>query len=216
VFRDNLPVAESKIDFVDVIRGYWYEWGMSEGASRENQLHRAADAWLQGLSLADHLKAPISAERAKFSFAGLGVAFGKVAETRPDCPYARARRAVAYLGRLTTSDPRALDYFNKYDYAADKASTPNPKDIDEAIDWLTVGVTKAGSEIQDPFLSKRCSSRSRCLSTCSGTCSSPGSLLLGDRGALRISARRRPEWFQTARLQRINPRERPHSTTFSA
>ncbi|MCK7503503.1 MAG: hypothetical protein MZV70_04930 [Desulfobacterales bacterium] len=84
--------------------------------------------------------------------AGLGVAFGKLAEPQPDYPFARARRAAAYLGQFSTSDAKALGYFDKYDSDADKIGTPHPKSIDEAIDWLTTAVVQAGRELQDSFL----------------------------------------------------------------
>ncbi|WP_324013563.1 P-loop NTPase [Aeromonas hydrophila] len=153
VFRDNLPTAPNKVDFAEVIRGYWYEWGMAEGSTGNDATPHASDAWLQGLSLADHLKtAPITAEQAKLSCAGLGVAFGKLSEPLPDCPFARARRAAAYLGRLTTTDPKALGYFEKYDRDADKIDTPHPKNLEEAVGWLSAAVVQAGRELQDPFL----------------------------------------------------------------
>ncbi|WP_322076546.1 P-loop NTPase [Burkholderia cepacia] len=153
VFRENVSVLPTKVDFVSDVRGYWYEWGIAEGSIVDDAAHRAADAWLQGLSVADHLKtAPITANRAKLSCAGLGVAFGKLAEPRPDCPYARARSATAYLGRLTNPDPKTLSYFDKHDRAAEAIHTPHPRDIEEAIAWLTTAVAQAGHEIQDPFL----------------------------------------------------------------
>lgn len=153
VFRDNLSDTMSKDDFADTIRGYWFEWGVAEGSLGDGAPHRAVDAWLQGLSLEDHLKtASITYEQAKVSCAGLGVAFGKLAEPRPDCPFALARRAVAFLGRLTKPDSNTLDYFSKYDRNADKIHTPHPNSIEEAIAWLTTAVARAGRELQDPFL----------------------------------------------------------------
>jgi hypothetical protein len=153
VFRQNISPLSSKVDFQSDVRGYWYEWGVAEGSVGDSPSVRAAGAWLQGLSLADHLKpAPITPEQAKLSCAGLGVAFGKLAERHPDCPFARARRAAAYLGRLTTSDPKALGYFAKHDRDADKIGTPHPKSIEEAVGWLTTAVAQAGRELQDPFL----------------------------------------------------------------
>lgn len=153
VFRDNLATAPSQVDFADVIRGYWYEWGVAEGSEGDGGLHSAADAWLQGLSLADHLKpAPITGKNTTLSCAGLGVAFGKLAEPRADGPFASALRASAYLGRLTTSGAKALSYFNKHDRDGDKIGTPHPRSIEEAIGWLTTAVAQAGREIQDPFL----------------------------------------------------------------
>ncbi|MES2708473.1 MAG: SIR2 family protein [Verrucomicrobiota bacterium] len=158
VFRYNLPTAPSKVDFADVIRSFWYEWGVSEGSLRNEQSHRVAGAWLQGLSIADHLKgasllnADGEAKQPKLSLAGLGVAFGKLAQRHSDCPFAHGRRAAAYVGRRTTSDQKALGYFNKYDRDADRIQTPHPKNIEEAIGWLTTAVAQAGRELQDPFL----------------------------------------------------------------
>ncbi len=153
VFRDNANNLSSKTDFESDVRGYWYEWGVAEGSVGNHSSHRAANAWLGGLSLADHLKkAPVKSNDAKLICAGLGVAFGKLAVSRPDCPFAHALRAAAYLGRLTNPDPKTLGYFDKYDREADKIGTPHAKSIDEAINWLTTAVTQAGRELQDPFL----------------------------------------------------------------
>ncbi|HLO41184.1 MAG TPA: SIR2 family protein [Phycisphaerales bacterium] len=154
VFRDNLPNASAKVDYDKVIRGYWYEWGLCEGLTSDISSHRAPDAWLQGLSLSDHLNpAPITPEQARLGFAGLGIAFGKVAQPTPKCAYAKARRAVAYLGRHVGDDPKGMEYFDRYDREANKIKTPYPRDILEAVSWLNIGVTQAGGELQDPFLS---------------------------------------------------------------
>jgi hypothetical protein len=153
VFRDNLNSAEGKVDFAKVIRGYWYEWGLAEGVKCEVPVKALANCWLGLISLSDHLKpAPITSENAKLICSGLGVVFGKLAEPRTDCPFARARRASAYLGRLTTSDPKALGYFDNYDRAADKIYTPHPKNIEEAISWLKTAAAQASRELQDSFL----------------------------------------------------------------
>lgn len=153
VFRENLSALPKKIDFDSDVRGYWFEWGVAEGAARDGAARRAADVLLQGLSLADRLEpAPITAEGAKISCAGLGVAFGKLAEPRPDCPYAFARRAATYLGRLTNPEPKTLGYFDKHDRESDRIRTPRPKSIEEAISWLMTAVAQAGRDVQDPFL----------------------------------------------------------------
>jgi SIR2-like domain/OST-HTH/LOTUS domain len=149
VFRDNLETVHDKVDFSDHIRGYWYEWGVSEGSSGND----GSAAWLQGLSLSDHLKtAPVTNDDAKLVCAGLGVAFGKLAQPQPSCPFAVGRRAVAYLGRFTNPDQTATRYFDTHDREADKIGTSHPKDNDEAIAWLTTAVAQAGRELQDPFL----------------------------------------------------------------
>ncbi|HEV2704755.1 MAG TPA: SIR2 family protein [Pyrinomonadaceae bacterium] len=152
-FRDNLKDAASKVDFDSDIRGYWSEWAVCEGLADDIALHRAADAWLQGLSLSDHLNpAPITPDRVRLSCAGLGFAFGKLARPTPDCLFAKGRRAATFLGRRFGYDPRSYYIFDRHDRKADNFNTPYPRDVPEALAWLTAGVAQAGRELQDPFL----------------------------------------------------------------
>jgi len=153
LFRRNVSTVNSLVDAHERIRGCWYEWGVCEGLAGDGAEHRAADAWLQGLSLSDHLNpAPITHHEEKVICAGLGVAFGKLAQCDSDCPYAKARRAVAYLGYLTNPDPKTASYFDRHDREANKFKTPHPRDVSVAIAWLTAGVAQAGRELKDPFL----------------------------------------------------------------
>lgn len=151
VFRDNLASASAKVDFSDVIRGYWNEWSVCEGERTTATGH--GDAWLAGLSLSDHLNpAPITDERISLSCAGVSVAFGKLGEHTPNCAFAKARRAAAQLGLIVSNDPRSISYLHRHDRESDKLKIPHPRDVTEAIAWLTAGVTQAGRELQDPFL----------------------------------------------------------------
>lgn len=150
-FRDNLNSVESKIDFESDIRGYWYEWSVCEGERGTANEHALANAWLGGLSLSDNLRpAPITPDNGKLICAGLGVAFGKLAQSASDCPYAKARRAITFLGRRFGYDPKS-HFFDRHDREADKLKTPHPRHVSEAISWLTAGVAQAGRELQDPF-----------------------------------------------------------------
>ncbi|ANI55294.1 hypothetical protein PDR5_35640 [Pseudomonas sp. DR 5-09] len=154
-FRTHLKDAQRKADYKNVIRGYSYEWGVSEGAGTTDQdgSNRGADAWIQGIALSDHFRpVAITAENARMIFAGLGVAFGKLAKPQPDCPFALAKRAVAYLGRLDGSDVKGKRYFDKYDQEADRLGTPKPASIAQAIGWLTAGTASAGQLVGDALL----------------------------------------------------------------
>lgn len=152
-FRRGLNHSKREQDFLEVVRGYWYEWGVCEGRRIDDARDPFADAWLQSLSLSDHLNpAPITLNRVKFSCSGLGVAFGKLAEARHDCPFAHARRAAAWLGRRSTSDSRAIGYFDNYDRQSDKLGTPMPRNLSEALDWLRNGATAAGLRLADARL----------------------------------------------------------------
>lgn len=152
VFRDHLGEAPGKVDYERVIRGYWYEWSVCEGENVSGRELALADAWLGGLSLSDHLNpAPLTHEQIKRSCAGLGIAFGKLAVNRPNCPYAKGRRAVSHIGRLGGQDAHA-NYFDRYDREADAMATPHPKDLAEAIGWLVAATNQAGTELKDTFL----------------------------------------------------------------
>ncbi len=153
VFRANLATASSKVDHNEVIRGYWYEWSVCEGEGSSKTERALADVWLAGISLSDHLNpVSITDEQSKLSCAGLGVPLGKLAQSAFDCPFGKARRAVAYLGRRTRYDPRAASYFDSYDRQSDRLNTPHPRDVTDAIAWLSAGVSQAGRELEDPFL----------------------------------------------------------------
>lgn len=153
VFRDNLPTAPSKVDFSDVIRGYWYEWSVAEGSAGTESDHALANVWIAGLSLSDYLSpAPVSPDNVRLIGAGLGVPFGKLAELSPASPSAKARRAATYIGRRGAYNATTTKHLNFHDQAADAIQTPHPKSIEEAITWLTTAVAQAGRELQDPFL----------------------------------------------------------------
>ena len=151
--RENVNRLAEMVDYDSGVRGYWYEWSVAEGESGDDRANALANAWLAGLSLADFLSGvPVTVQQVMMSCAGLGVAFGRLAEPRSDCPFARGRRVAAYLGRFATPDARTLAYFNKYDHDADRIQTPQPKSIEEAIGWLTTAVAQAGRELQDAAL----------------------------------------------------------------
>lgn len=153
LFRGGLSEARSKVDYDKVIRGYWYEWSVCEGLRGKEREHSLADAWLGGLSLSDYLNpTPITTKDMKLACAGLGIVFGRLAQPTPGCPYAKARRAASYLGRLTSNEPKAVSYYDRHDREADKLKTPHPKDVAEAVAWLAAAVAQAGRELQDPFL----------------------------------------------------------------
>jgi hypothetical protein len=148
-FRQNLNDLASKNDFDSNVRGYWNEWAVAEGRGNAEREHALANTWLAGLALSDHLSnASVTDDNAKMICAGLGVSLGALDEPT----FHRARRAAAYLGRITERGPKGLSYFDKHDLDADKLGTPYPKSIEEAIDWLTLGVAEAGRELRDPFL----------------------------------------------------------------
>lgn len=153
VFCNGLSRTQKTVDFAEVIRGYWYEWGVCEGRRVDDARDPFADAWLQSLSLSDHLNpAPITWDQVSISCAGLGLAFGKLAQAKQDCPFALARRAAAWLGRRSSSDSKSLGYFDNYDNEADRIGTPKPKDLPDALDWLRSGAAAAGLQLTDPRL----------------------------------------------------------------
>lgn len=153
VFRENLATVSTKVDYHETIRGYWFEWSTCEGHRSGAIACALASAWLGGLSLSDHLNpAPITPADVKLGCAGLGASFGRLAQSSHNCPFAKARRAVAFLGRGFGYDPKGKRYFDHYDREADKFNTPHPRNETEATAWLASGVAQAGRDLQDPFL----------------------------------------------------------------
>jgi hypothetical protein len=153
MFRSTLGEAGNKIDYATHIRGYWHEWGVSEGLLATQPGFRAADAWLQGLSLSDYLgSAPITQEQAKQSLTSLGIAFGILAEPTSDHPFNLGRRSAAYLGYLTDPDPDTAATIEWINREADRTRTPHPRDYEESILWLRTAVVRAANELDDPFL----------------------------------------------------------------
>lgn len=130
-----------------------YEWGVCEGLRDDVERDRYANAWLNCVSLSDSLNpAPITMEDIRLSCAGLGLAFGKLAQSSPDCPFARGRRAATWLGRMSNPDSRAIHYFDKHDHDADVIRTPTPQNLAEAIDWLQNGANAAGQGLSSAWL----------------------------------------------------------------
>lgn len=155
VFRGNVETAPRKADSAEVIRSFWFEWGVVRGQLNRDGSHQGSDAWIQGLSISDHFKfAPIDFDRVKRSCNGLGEAFKKLARFRSDCPFARGMRAVAYLGRLTKPHPHDenLKFFGFHDRDGAAFGATNPKNFETSVSWLTTAVAQAGRELQDPFL----------------------------------------------------------------
>jgi tetratricopeptide (TPR) repeat protein len=153
LFREELQYAHKKIDFAEVIRGFWYEWGVCEGEQSDDHQNALANAYLSGVSLSDIAAAnDISDEQAKLSCAGLGVAFGKLARYEGGELFAKGQRAAAHLGRFTDPDPRAAKYFKKHDQDADQRRVPRPATNGDAVTWLTSAIVAAGREIKDPIL----------------------------------------------------------------
>lgn len=153
VFRNGLATVESKTDYQAAIRSYWYEWGVCEGLRDDAEKDRYANAWLNCVSLSDTLNpAPITMEQIRLSYSGLGLAFGKLAQTSPDCPFALGRRAATWLGRIAPPDSTATRYFDRNDHDANVIGTPTPQNLAEAIDWLQNGANAAEQGLSNAWL----------------------------------------------------------------
>ncbi|MGH8046195.1 MAG: hypothetical protein ACREKL_03025, partial [Chthoniobacterales bacterium] len=152
-FRDSLASVSAKVDYNEVIRGYWYEWSVCEANRGKDREHVIANIWIGGISLSDRLyPSQITDEDIWMVFNGVGFAFGKISLAETACRYAKALRAIAQLGPLTNPNPRTARFFEGYNRKADELKTPTPRNVSEAVEWLAAGVVEAGRELQDPFL----------------------------------------------------------------
>jgi hypothetical protein len=153
VFRDNVATINTKEDYREKARGFWYEWAVCEG-----QTDPAADAWLTGLSLSDFLRpAPLWTEDIKLALAGIGDCFGRLAQGNPENPFARGLRASAHLGKLLhkklpVPDLRNYDNFDRHEKSADALGVSCPANTREALRWMEEGVRAAWRVLSDQFL----------------------------------------------------------------
>ncbi len=155
LLREQLVTTKGKVDYAEWIRGYWYAWSVCEGKGCKEGSDALANAWLGGVSLSDRLNpARITDEDIKLCCSGLAFAFGALASAVEESTYARARRAAIDIGRRMPADSRSEYNFSRNESAADKLGTPCPKDLDEAMAWLSAGVSAAGEAIVDSELAK--------------------------------------------------------------
>ncbi|WP_395718838.1 hypothetical protein [Prosthecobacter sp.] len=153
VFRENLASAAEKVDCVEVIRGFWYEWAVCEGTIGEDREYAAANVWLAGISLSDMLNpVELTDRNVKLICAGIAEAFRRMCDPMADTVLARAHRASAYLGKMVELDSETSSYFQKHHKSADNIRTGHPHNLETAIDWIRNGVLAAREELEDSFL----------------------------------------------------------------
>lgn len=154
VLRYHRDAVTDMVDYEKIIRGYWNDWGASEGMAGRT----AAGAWIAGLSLSDHLApAVIRNVDIKISCAGLGAAFRKLAAVDFKA-FAHPLRAAPVVGRASLlaegkADPYAEDRFSKHQRQADALGVPHPANLPEAVDWLIAGIRASHAYLGDPELS---------------------------------------------------------------
>lgn len=150
VFREAVLGLENKDDYLENIRGYWYEWSVCEGLSGKERLYALRNIWLGSLALSDALNpASITPIDVVISCAGLGVAFGRMAEPKHGCPFARGRRATIWIGRLVRPGKRSRRYFDIQEAEANQQLTPSPSNLAEAVEWFRHGALAAAALLTD-------------------------------------------------------------------
>jgi hypothetical protein len=58
---------------------------------------------------------------------------------------------VAFLGLLSEPDPHTKALLTRHSHEAEQYGVSRPKDVREALDWLTVALGLAQARLQDPF-----------------------------------------------------------------
>ena len=181
LFRDNYQHISEKDDFEDKGRGFYSEWGVCEGGRGTSAQHALANAWLAGLALSDYLTLRLTLKDCAVICAGIGVPFGRLASSNPNSPYAKARRAVAILGKLASPDERASHNLETHVRESDKINTPIPANNQEAIEWLKTAVKQVGNELTDPLLTSLIGPRNISFNYLQNTLVKPEEISIGTR-----------------------------------
>jgi hypothetical protein len=148
VFKEHLPNIRNSVDYSRVIRGYFHEWAVCEANVAKGADHMRASVFLEGLSLSDFFSdAEITDDRVKMSLAGIGVAFGELAQGKQGTEYLRGKRSAAWIGQRSNPDSVARGYFAKYDKECDAAGCPIPEGPAQALEWLERGVLLAAAGV---------------------------------------------------------------------
>lgn len=117
-------------------RGFFYDWGTSEGSSGNHVLA----VWLSAASLSDwRFSGPPSHKDTKLGLAGLGVAFAALYNAHYDPVFRDARRACAILGLKLYLDSRAEKSFQK-GYAETSIQGAPEMNLDQAFEAFAAGV----------------------------------------------------------------------------
>jgi len=145
------PKLAGKAEVPEYLRGFLYEWSTCAGNLGDGSGY-ISDAWLACLSLSDTIPAEVNIVRAKLSCAGLGVAFQHLLTSDPFGVFAKGRRAATEIGWKTRPDPTTTGYFRRHEGELDRAGTPKPVDLDEALAWLAEAAKAAHTELRDPQL----------------------------------------------------------------
>jgi hypothetical protein len=125
-------------------RAFLCEWATAAGASDEDTL----DVWLLGRALADS-GSPLKPVDCKMALAGLGVAFGRLFETRELRIFADAQMASGSLGmRLNDLDARAAEAFTR---AIDEGRRNGAREfkLHDALECVVRAIVRAAEDL-DP------------------------------------------------------------------
>lgn len=126
-------------------RSYLYEWSAAAG----NAAAPALDAWLAGLSLADHARLPPPSDKdCVLALAGLGVAFGAMFEEFGDPVFRAASGAAGQMGLRLPGDKKARGYFGKH---RDDAARDGVKEmtVDQAVEVIRKAAAAAHDLCED-------------------------------------------------------------------
>lgn len=120
-------------------RGFYYEWGTSEGECGRQSLSILLDAY----SLSDQCATDfVDNDRAKLSLAGLGVGFGDLYSAYNNPLFRDARMAVTVLGQTLRLDEKTATYFKNHENETLRDGAIRPT-LDIALQQINQGVAAA-------------------------------------------------------------------------
>jgi hypothetical protein len=151
LLQNKLSHIKNTVDKSKNVRGYFYEWSNCHGNVGGRQSH-VRSVWLGCFSLSDSIPVNVTLKDIKITCAGLGVALAELAQGDVVGIYAKGRRAVTELGKRTHPDLKTAGYFDNYERELDRAGTPKPLNLEEAIMWLAEVAQYVWQEVDQTVL----------------------------------------------------------------
>jgi hypothetical protein len=143
--EQSVQVFRSTSNIDRTPRGYYYEWGTSEGYCG----YYALGIWLSAFSLADQAnRQPPDIETTKLVMTGMTIAFAELFERYNSPTFIKSCGAAAQLGLIIEKDPKGISWLQS---SQNRAREEGVEDVSPniAIERFQTGVAQAWEQRED-------------------------------------------------------------------